>query len=90
MVGLFGLPLLNVAVAAGQVTRAKSGGDHVAPRTKEERDDQEGYRKRPLSHGSDAFNKLPTIAGIIFDDQAARLYFLSTIIGDDIVSKRPK
>src|SRR5258705_13860071 len=31
---LFGLPLLNVAVAAGRVARAKSGGDHVAPRTK--------------------------------------------------------
>jgi len=59
----FDLPLLNVAVPTGRVARAKSGGDHIAPRTEEERDHQQGYRKRPLSHGSDAFNKLSTIAG---------------------------
>src|SRR5258708_7620781 len=73
---LFGLPLLHVAVAAGRVARAKGSPDHVAPRTKEERHHQECYRKRPHSHGSDAFNKLCTIAGIIFDDQAAILFLL--------------
>lgn len=68
--------LLDVAVPAGRVARAKSGGDHVAPRTEEEREHQESYRKRPLLHGSDVFNKLATIAGIIFDNQAARLPLL--------------
>jgi hypothetical protein len=52
MFDLFDLPLLNVAVPAGRVARAKSGGDHVAPRAKEKRDDQDGNRKRSLSHGS--------------------------------------
>ena len=76
MFDLFDLPLLDVTVAVGRVARAKSRGDHVAPRTEEEREHQESYRKRPLLHGSDVFNKLPTIAGIIFDNQTARLPFL--------------
>ena len=38
MFDLFYLPLLNVAVAAGRIPGAQSGGDHVAPRTEEERD----------------------------------------------------